>query len=185
VLSGLIRKAADPQRLYNFSRSAFAQRVAHDAQGPVDRAGGSRSRTFNEWDTRQLGNIRDAALQSLRRGQTVSPRRSVSTPRTFRPASPRTCSSPSTTSKPLSGMYNASLGEKSNEKSGKAIMARQREGDTATFHYQDNLNRAIALPRDPGGPHPEGTTTPSACEDPGRGRHLDAWREIDPIRTRR
>jgi hypothetical protein len=41
------------------------------------------------------------------------------------------------------GMYNASLGEKSNEKSGRAIMARQREGDTATFHFQDNLSRAI------------------------------------------
>jgi hypothetical protein len=40
-------------------------------------------------------------------------------------------------------MYNASLGEKSNEKSGRAIMARQREGDTATFHFQDNLSRAI------------------------------------------
>jgi hypothetical protein len=43
------------------------------------------------------------------------------------------------------GMYNASLGERSNEKSGRAIMARQREGDTATFHYIDNLNRAIRL----------------------------------------
>jgi hypothetical protein len=49
----------------------------------------------------------------------------------------------STTSKPPLGMYAASIGERSNEKSGKAIMARQREGDTATFHYQDNLNRAI------------------------------------------
>lgn len=41
------------------------------------------------------------------------------------------------------GMYNASLGAKSNETSGKAIMARQREGDVATFHFADNLNRAI------------------------------------------
>jgi hypothetical protein len=41
------------------------------------------------------------------------------------------------------GMYNASLGAKSNETSGRAIMARQREGDVATFHFADNLNRAI------------------------------------------
>jgi hypothetical protein len=41
------------------------------------------------------------------------------------------------------GMYDASLGAKSNETSGKAIMARQREGDTSTFHFIDNLSRAI------------------------------------------
>jgi len=40
-------------------------------------------------------------------------------------------------------MYRASLGAPSNERSGKAILARQKEGDTGTFHYHDNLNRAI------------------------------------------
>jgi hypothetical protein len=45
--------------------------------------------------------------------------------------------------KAIIGMYDASLGQKSNETSGKAIMARQREGDTATFHFIDNLSRAI------------------------------------------
>lgn len=40
------------------------------------------------------------------------------------------------------GMYDASLGAKSNETSGRAIMARQREGDTSTFHFIDNLARA-------------------------------------------
>jgi hypothetical protein len=40
-------------------------------------------------------------------------------------------------------MHDASLGMKSNETSGKAIMARQREGDTSTFHFIDNLSRAI------------------------------------------
>lgn len=41
------------------------------------------------------------------------------------------------------GLFQASLGEKSNEKSGKAILARQREGDTSTFHFIDNMSRAI------------------------------------------
>jgi hypothetical protein len=45
--------------------------------------------------------------------------------------------------KSVLGMYDASLGAKSNETSGKAIMARQREGDTSTFHFIDNLSRAI------------------------------------------
>lgn len=45
--------------------------------------------------------------------------------------------------KAIMGMYDASLGARSNETSGKAIMARQREGDVSTFHFQDNMARAI------------------------------------------
>lgn len=45
--------------------------------------------------------------------------------------------------KSVMGIYDASLGARSNETSGKAIMARQREGDVATFHFIDNLARAI------------------------------------------
>lgn len=45
--------------------------------------------------------------------------------------------------KAIMGIYDASLGARSNETSGKAIMARQREGDVATFHFIDNLSRAI------------------------------------------
>lgn len=41
------------------------------------------------------------------------------------------------------GLYDPSLGQVSNETSGKAILARQREGETGTFHLIDNLNRAI------------------------------------------
>jgi hypothetical protein len=45
--------------------------------------------------------------------------------------------------KAIMGLYDASLGARSNETSGRAIMARQREGDVSTFHYIDNLSRAI------------------------------------------
>lgn len=46
--------------------------------------------------------------------------------------------------KDISGLHDASLGIQSNETSGKAIMARQREGDVATIEYHDNLNASIA-----------------------------------------
>lgn len=45
--------------------------------------------------------------------------------------------------KAILGMYDASLGARSNETSGRAILARQREGDVSTFHFTDNLSRAI------------------------------------------
>lgn len=46
--------------------------------------------------------------------------------------------------KDVTGIHDASLGARSNETSGRAIMARQREGDVANFIYQDNLKSAIA-----------------------------------------
>ena len=45
--------------------------------------------------------------------------------------------------KTVLGMYDASLGARSNETSGKAIIARQMESDNATFHFIDNLSRGI------------------------------------------
>jgi hypothetical protein len=41
------------------------------------------------------------------------------------------------------GIFDASVGARSNEISGRAIMARQAEGDTATFDYQDTQGKAI------------------------------------------
>ena len=41
------------------------------------------------------------------------------------------------------GLYNASIGQKSNEVSGVAIDARKVEGEVATFHFADNRNRSI------------------------------------------
>lgn len=45
--------------------------------------------------------------------------------------------------KQVIGLNDASLGLRSNETSGRAIMARQREGDVSTFHFIDNLARSI------------------------------------------
>ncbi len=45
--------------------------------------------------------------------------------------------------KATTGQYDSSLGQTSNERSGRAILARQREGDVGTYHYVDNLARAI------------------------------------------
>lgn len=46
--------------------------------------------------------------------------------------------------KDVTGLHDASLGAQSNETSGKAILARERQGDVATYIYHDNLHAAIA-----------------------------------------
>lgn len=43
----------------------------------------------------------------------------------------------------VSGQHEATMGEPSNEKSGKAINARQRQGENATYHFIDNFASAI------------------------------------------
>lgn len=45
--------------------------------------------------------------------------------------------------KAVSGVYDASLGQRSNETSGKAIKARDSQADTANFNYIDNLGRSL------------------------------------------
>jgi hypothetical protein len=45
--------------------------------------------------------------------------------------------------KSSTGQYDSSLGATSNERSGRAILAREKQGDTGTYHYVDNLARAI------------------------------------------
>lgn len=45
--------------------------------------------------------------------------------------------------KAVTGIFDASLGQKSNEQSGRAIYARQQQGEIATFNYQDNMAKAM------------------------------------------
>jgi hypothetical protein len=45
--------------------------------------------------------------------------------------------------KSTTGIFDASLGAQGNESSGRAIVARQKMGDNATWHFQDNLVRAV------------------------------------------
>lgn len=45
--------------------------------------------------------------------------------------------------KAITGIYDASLGAKSNETSGKAILARQSKGDVANFHFIANQYNAV------------------------------------------
>jgi hypothetical protein len=142
IYSGLIRAAKDAQRLYNFSRSAFAERVALAPKAPWI-ADDDSIVGFEEWETANSGNHQVLRYKSQGEGQQpLPPPQRVSAadvPAGF--AQDMQLAEHDIQS--ALGMYNASLGEKSNEKSGKAIMARQREGDTATFHYQDNQSRAI------------------------------------------
>lgn len=140
--TGLINSAKDAARLYNYSRSAFAERVALAPKSPYIAAAG-QIENYPEWQDANQTNYSTLTYDPLEIGGSL-----VGAPQR-QPAS----DIPSGFSQDMQlsehdiqgalGMYSASLGQQGNEKSGRAIVARQREGDTGTFHYHDNLARAI------------------------------------------
>lgn len=140
--SGLVRPAKDPALLYDFSRSAFAERVALAPKAPFIAAEG-QVEGHPEWQTAHVENHAVLTYTPEELNGTVLPppqrTQASDVPTGF--AQDAQMSEHDIQSS--IGMYQASLGAPSNEKSGKAIIARQREGDMATFHYHDNLNRAV------------------------------------------
>ena len=140
--SGLVRPIKDPQRLYNYSRSAFAERVALTPKAPYVAAAG-QVENFPEWEDANSGDYSVLRYDPIDiNGVAVgAPQRQSASdiPAGFA----QDMQLAEHDIQGAIGMYNASLGQQSNEKSGKAILARQREGDVGTFHYHDNLARSI------------------------------------------
>ncbi len=141
--SGIIRPGKDPQRLYNYSRSAFAERVALTPKAPWVAAEGQVENYEDEWSTANTDNhsVLRYTPTSLNGTPVPPPQRAKASDVPAGFAQDMQISEHDIQG--AIGMYAASLGAPSNERSGKAIMARQREGDVGTFHYHDNLNRAI------------------------------------------
>lgn len=141
--SGIIRPAKDAQRLYNYSRSAFAERVALTPKAPWLAAEGQTEDYEDEWNTANTVNHSVLRYKPISlNGQPVNPPSRIN-PSDVPMGFQQDMQISEHDIQGAIGMYAASLGAPSNERSGKAIMARQREGDTGTFHYHDNLNRAI------------------------------------------
>jgi len=143
VLSGLVRNAKDAQRQYNLSQSAITERVMLAPKTPWLVAYGAKQGFEDQWDTANT-----IAHDSLTwnhvddDGNPIPPPSRVA-PATIEPGLQQLMLMAADDIKSTTGQYDASLGQKSNETSGRAILARQREGDTATYHYVDNLGRMV------------------------------------------
>lgn len=132
----LIHSAIDAQRMFNYHRSTATELIALAPRVPFIGPKGAFA-SDPGWDT-----VNTANHPYLEYDSPVPPQRQ---PLDTGPAagSIQEALSAADDMKAIIGMYDASLGARSNETSGRAIMARQREGDVSTFHFQDNLNRAI------------------------------------------
>jgi hypothetical protein len=132
----LIRHARGAQESYNYWRTSSVEKVALDTKAPFIAPEGSIDGDMENWMT---SNTVNHPVLFYRGG--TPPQRA---PHGGVPAADMQLAlQASDDIKSIIGIYDASLGNRSNETSGRAIMARQREGDTSTFHFIDNLSRAI------------------------------------------
>jgi len=138
VLRGLVRFAKDSQRAYNYWRSIITETIALQPRAPYIMTANQVAGYEEIW--RNANKKSYAYLPYNSTGEPL-PQRNFPAPipgGAFAEAQVAIDDMKATT-----GIYDASLGAKSNETSGKAIMVRQKEGDTATFVYIDNLTRAM------------------------------------------
>ena len=137
---GVVRHAKDAQRLYNYSRSTGAELISLVPKSPylvTMKMIGSYQKI---WDKAHKKNFPylpfnvDLDLPSFpKRAEPVSSNPGIQTEILIADQELHD----------TTGLQLASLGKKSNEKSGRAIIARQKEGDIANFAYFDNLARAL------------------------------------------
>jgi hypothetical protein len=142
-ISGLVRNTKDSQRMYNVAQSAIVERVMQAPKAPWLAPAESVEGYEKTWQTANTANHAFLPYNHLDGEGNPIPAPQRQMPTTVEAGLNQIVMGASDDIKSETGQYDASLGQKSNETSGRAIMARQREGDNATFHYIDNLARAI------------------------------------------
>lgn len=136
-LKSLIRDAKDSQQMLNFWRTASTELVALAPKAPYLGPVGAFKTDAKKWAT---ANVKSHPFIEFD-GQAMPQRQAFAGP----PAGAlQEALNASDDMKSIIGIYDASLGARSNETSGVAINARKREGDVSTFHFIDNLAKSIS-----------------------------------------
>ncbi len=141
VTRGVIRHAKDPQRMYNYWRSMATENVAQTPKNPYLVTPKQIAGYESLWDSANVSN--HAYLPYNPDPTAPGARPYKESPPTVPTGMIQEMGVAADDMKATTGIYDASLGNRSNEQSGRAIVARQREGDTATFAFIDNLTRSI------------------------------------------
>ena len=144
-VSGLVRNAKDAQRMYNYWVSQEAEMLALAPKAPFIGYGGQFEGYEMQWKTANTNNwpylevnpdVTDGAGQVLPLPQRAPPPLAQT-------GLIQAKLGAADDIKGTTGQYDSSLGAQSNERSGRAILAREKQGDTGTYHFVDNLSRAI------------------------------------------
>ena len=140
---GHTRALKDPQRQYNYWSSAAAEFVALQGKSPFVGSVRAIEGLENYWESANIENYSVLPYNDIDdTGQPIAkPERSM--PPVMAPAYISGMQVARQELMEVSGQYQAEMGAPSNERSGKAIQERQRQGDNATYHFIDGLAVAI------------------------------------------
>ena len=144
-ISGLVRNAKDAQRMYNYWTSQEAEMLALAPKAPFIGYGGQFEGYEQQWKT---ANTTNWPYLEVNPDVTDGAGGVLPLPQRAQPPLPQTGLIQAKMGagediKATTGQYDASLGQQGNERSAKAIIAREKQGDVGTYHYVDNLARAI------------------------------------------
>lgn len=145
VCKGLIRDIKAPLRLYNFVSSNEADIIAKAPRAPWVGAEGQFEGYEQDYENSNTSDIPFLQYKpvTLSNGTQAPPPQRAQYSIDLSNITQQKISIIEDI-KAITGIYDASLGMRSNESSGVAIRAREQQGDTANYHYIDNFTMAIA-----------------------------------------
>lgn len=143
MVFGMVRFARDPQRMYNYWASAQAEAIALAPKAPFIAAEGQLENYMKQWGTSNTKSHTTLIYRPVTQGGILLPPPTRSQAEPPVQAMVQAMAQASEDLKNTTGIHDASLGARSNETSGKAILARQKEGDVSNFHFVDNLSRSM------------------------------------------
>lgn len=142
---GHTRAMKDPQRIYNYWSSSSVEFVALQGKSPYVAAAEAIEGYETYWNTANTKNYSVLPYKHMDDEGNPIPAPERAQPPGFAPAYIEGMKVAQQEMMMVSGQYEANFGQQGNEKSGKAINERERQGDKATYHFVDNL--AIAIRR--------------------------------------
>ncbi|MDE2440980.1 MAG: hypothetical protein KGP14_08125 [Betaproteobacteria bacterium] len=139
---GAIRFARDPQQLYNYARTAAAETIGQAPKSPFLATAEMIGPYKAMWDNLHIKNTPYLVYKPDPNAPGAKPERQP--PPDVPAAFLQEANIASDDMKATTGIYDAALGQRSNETAGVAIRGRQQESDTANYHFIDNLQRSLA-----------------------------------------
>ena len=142
-LAGMVRNAKDPQRMYNYQISAATEASALQPKAPFIVAEGQLEGHEAEWEQANVRNFSTLTYKSTDVGGKPVPPPQRQSSDTQLASYSFLIRQADNDLKATTGIFDASLGEKGPDQSGRAILARQKQGDVANLNWTDNLARSI------------------------------------------
>lgn len=139
----MTRNGKDPQRLLNYWRSAETERIALAPKAPWVVAEGQIDGYSQEWEASNYANLAYLVYKPVSSSGTVLPAPSRTPPTPVDMAILNASKEAIDAIKACTGIFDAGLGAESNEKSGRAILARQRQGGLSNYHFADNFAKSL------------------------------------------